>query len=100
MPVNIFPCAFWPYSAAEPPVRITSDGPSNVLMIQNLRDPATPYSGAMKMRAAFGDRARLVTVDSGGHGAYLANGDACGDQTVTAFLVNGTRPDLDVTCHS
>jgi pimeloyl-ACP methyl ester carboxylesterase len=100
MPVNIWACAFWPNPPAEPPVRITPNGPPNVLMIQNLRDPATPYAGALKMRAAFGDRARLVTVDSGGHDAYLANGDACGDQTVTAFLANGTRPDHDVTCHS
>ncbi len=52
-------------------------------------DPSTPYSGAVKMREAFGQRARMVSVDSGGHGAYLANGNACGDRAVTEFLVSG-----------
>jgi pimeloyl-ACP methyl ester carboxylesterase len=98
MPVNIGPCAFWPYPPAEPPVRITPDGPSNVLLVQNLRDPATPYSGAMEMRRALGDRARLVTVDSGGHEAYLAHGNACGDRLVTEFLATGRRPARDAFC--
>jgi hypothetical protein len=41
MPVNLYACAFWP-APAEPPVRIGADGPSDVLLVQNLRDPATP----------------------------------------------------------
>ncbi|WP_311922898.1 alpha/beta hydrolase [Microbispora sp. H10836] len=52
----------------EAPVRVTAKGPSNVLLVQNLRDPATPYSGAPRMREALGSRARVVAVDSGGHG--------------------------------
>ncbi|MGF1430292.1 alpha/beta fold hydrolase [Kitasatospora sp. LaBMicrA B282] len=98
MPVNVMPCAFWPVKPAEPPVTVTAKGPSNVLMVQNLRDPATPYSTALKMRSALGDRARLVTVDSGGHEAYLANGNACGDNLVTDFLVTGHRPRHDAYC--
>lgn len=79
-------------------MRITPYGPSNVLLLQNLRDPATPYSGALKLRRAFGDRARMVTVGSGGHGVYLANGNACGDRLTTGFLVGGRRPAGDVRC--
>src|SRR3954468_3865666 len=60
---NIWPCAFWQSRPTEPPVAITPDGPTNVLMLQNRRDPATPYAGALGLRAAFGDRARLVSVD-------------------------------------
>ncbi|MFI1200215.1 alpha/beta hydrolase [Streptomyces sp. NPDC020883] len=71
---------------------------SNVLMIQNLRDPTTPYFGALRMRAALGRRARLVTVDHGGHGAYLANDNACGDRAVTEFLLSGHRPAADRRC--
>ncbi|KHD76810.1 alpha/beta hydrolase [Actinoplanes utahensis] len=97
MPVNIYACAFWP-EPSEDPVTVSPDGPANVLMIQNLRDPSTPYVGALRMRAAFGDRARMVTVDAGGHGSYLANGNACGDGAVTAFLVTGERPADDVSC--
>lgn len=98
MPANITPCSFWKNPPAEEPVRVNAHGPSNILMIQNLRDPATPYAGALRMRAALGARARLVSVDSGGHGAYLNNGNACGDRTVTEFLTTGRRPSGDVRC--
>ncbi|MFJ9841504.1 alpha/beta hydrolase [Kitasatospora sp. NPDC101155] len=98
MPVNVMPCAFWPFAPAEPPVRVTGRGPANVLLAQNLRDPNTPYRGALKLREAFGDRARMVTVDSGGHDVYLANGNACGDAVVTDYLVTGRRPADDVFC--
>ncbi|WAL68229.1 alpha/beta hydrolase [Amycolatopsis cynarae] len=98
MPVNIGPCAFWPAAPAEPAVRISDRGPRNVLLVQNLRDPATPYSGALNLRRAFGDRAVMITVDSGGHEAYLANGNRCGDNAVTDFLVTGQRPRADVYC--
>lgn len=50
------------------------------------------------MREAFGDRARLVTVDHGGHGVYLGNGNACGDRAVTEFLTTGHRPSRDTFC--
>jgi pimeloyl-ACP methyl ester carboxylesterase len=97
MPVNIGPCSFWP-SPPQPTVRITAHGPSNVLLAQNLRDPSTPYRGALEMRRAFGDRARMVAIDSGGHEAYLANGNACGDRLVSDFLANGKRPAHDTLC--
>lgn len=41
---SINPCAFWPRERTEPPVRITGRGPSNVLMLQNERDPGTPLA--------------------------------------------------------
>ncbi|MFE6225025.1 alpha/beta hydrolase [Streptomyces sp. NPDC057854] len=102
MPVNVTPCAFWKGGAVEKPVRITDDGPSNILMIQNLRDPATPHSSGLRLREALGDRARMVSVDRGGHGSYLVSaggtGNACGDRTVTRFLLTGARPPADVRC--
>ncbi|MFJ8658429.1 alpha/beta hydrolase [Streptomyces sp. NPDC093795] len=98
MPAGITPCSFWKGGAVEKPVRITDRGPSNILMIQNLRDPATPYAKGLRMRAALGERARLVSVDRGGHGVYLGNGNACGDGAVTRFLTEGVRPAEDVLC--
>ncbi|WNZ13865.1 alpha/beta hydrolase [Streptomyces sp. 11x1] len=98
LPGNIFPCAFWKDAPADKPTRLTDRGPSNILMIQNRRDPATPYVGALRMRTAFGDRARFVTVERGGHGVYLGTGNACGDRAVTAFLTTGERPARDVSC--
>ncbi|MFF8280151.1 alpha/beta hydrolase [Streptomyces lateritius] len=96
-PANITPCSFWK-APAEKPTRITDRGPSDILMIQSLRDPSTPYAAGLKMRAALGDRARLVAVDQGGHGMYLGNGNACGDRAVTTFLRTGVRPASDTYC--
>jgi pimeloyl-ACP methyl ester carboxylesterase len=95
---NITPCAYWPVEPAEPQVEITDDGPSNVLILQNLRDPATPLAGARDLRAAFGDRARMITADQGGHLAYLYLPNPCADGPVTAFLVTGERPADDLVC--
>nr|CTQ94603.1 secreted hydrolase [Kibdelosporangium sp. MJ126-NF4] len=93
---NIHPCAFWPVDPSERPVRITSRGPSNVLLVQNLRDPGTPLAGAELMRAALGRRAGLVTVDQGGHGV-LTNRNACGRDAALRFLT-GNQPPQDGHC--
>ncbi|MFD4867387.1 alpha/beta hydrolase [Streptomyces sp. NPDC058412] len=98
MPVNVLPCSFWKDTPAQKPTRITDDGPSDILMLQSRRDPATPLFGGLKMREALGDRARLVTVEQGGHGLYLGNGNACGNRAVTEFLTTGRRPAEDTDC--
>ncbi|MFR0352489.1 alpha/beta hydrolase [Streptomyces sediminimaris] len=98
MPRNAMLCAAWPYRPREAPVRITDRGPSDILLVQNERDPATPLTGALKLRAALGRRAVMVVNDSTGHDAYLANGTACGDETVSRFLATGERPRRDVHC--
>lgn len=95
---NITPCAFWPSEPVEPPVEIGDDGPSNILILQNRRDPATPLAGAREMKRALGDRARLVTVDQGGHLAYLVPGNTCADRVATRFLVSGQRPSDGRAC--
>ncbi|WP_181772040.1 alpha/beta hydrolase [Amycolatopsis pittospori] len=95
---NIWACAFWPSEPIEPPVRIGDRGPSNILLVQNLRDPATPLSGAKEMRRALGDRARMVSVDDGGHGVWLSSENACGNNAVNRFFVEGKRPAHDTAC--
>jgi pimeloyl-ACP methyl ester carboxylesterase len=98
MPRNAMPCADWPWEPKEAPVHVGDRGPSNILMVQNERDPATPLSGALKLREALGRRAVMVTNDSTGHDAYLDNGTACGDATVSRFLATGRRPAADLYC--
>lgn len=95
---GIGPCAYWPDERVEPPVRIGDRGPSNVLMVQNERDPGTPLAGAKKLRRAFGDRATMVTADQGGHGIYPWSGNACANDAVTTFLTTGQRPARDLAC--
>ncbi|WP_399937316.1 alpha/beta hydrolase [Streptomyces sp. BBFR25] len=95
---SINPCAFWPRKRTEPPVRITDRGPSNVLMVQNERDPGTPLAGARELRRAFGGRATLVTADQGGHGVYPYGRNACANDAATKFLTTGERPARDLAC--
>jgi pimeloyl-ACP methyl ester carboxylesterase len=98
MPRNAMPCTAWPWDPREAPVHVGDRGPSNILMVQNARDAATPLSGALKLREALGRRAVMVTNDSTGHDAYLDNGTACGDATVSRFLATGKRPAKDLYC--
>ncbi|ONK14381.1 alpha/beta hydrolase [Streptomyces sp. MP131-18] len=95
---NIGPCAFWPAERVEPPVHIGDRGPSNVLMVQNERDPGTPLAGAQELRRAFGDRATMVTADQGGHGVYPFGRNTCANDAVTAFLTTGQLPSQDRAC--
>ncbi|MEU8705624.1 alpha/beta hydrolase [Streptomyces sp. NPDC048565] len=95
---SINPCAFWPRERTEPPVRITGRGPSNVLMVQNERDPGTPLAGARELRRALGGRATMVTADQGGHGVYPFSGNTCVKDAATTFLTTGERPARDLAC--
>jgi pimeloyl-ACP methyl ester carboxylesterase len=95
MPANVWPCSFWPNEPREAPVAITGRAPASILLVQGLRDPATPYDGAIGMRIALGNRSRLVSVDVGGHAiAYGINRNVsrCADAATTDFLVTGQLP--------
>lgn len=96
----IWPCAFWDSEPVDPPVTATRRGRPNVLLVNNLRDPGTTIGAATSLRRQLGDRARLVAVDQGGHGAYLFGGNACAQRVGTDFLVRGARPAKDLTCPS
>jgi pimeloyl-ACP methyl ester carboxylesterase len=96
MAANIWPCASWRFEPREAPVAPNDRGPRDVLLVQGLRDPATPYDGAVELQAALPDRSRLVTADVGGHAVSYGIGgnvNSCADAAVTAFLVDGAIQD-------
>jgi len=94
MAANIFPCAFWPVELRKPLVEIAGDAQSDVLLIQSLRDIATPMLGALEMRAALGRRVRMVVSGGGSHSlAWSYNTDACIDGAANAFLADGVLHD-------
>ncbi|MFD3687944.1 alpha/beta hydrolase [Nocardiopsis sp. NPDC058631] len=95
---NIMPCAYWPHEPAEPPVEVLDEGPSNVLIVQNRRDPVTPHLGGEMLDDKFGQRSRLVSVDGSGHGVYVNGDNACAQDVTTAFLVEGDLPEQDTSC--
>ncbi|MFE6450489.1 alpha/beta hydrolase [Nocardiopsis dassonvillei] len=95
---NVMPCAYWNDAPSEPAVEITGEGPANVLVMQNLRDPATPHLGGVLLDEKFGQRSRLVSVDDSGHGAYVYGDNPCAWDVATSYLVDGEFPERDVSC--
>ena len=91
MPDNIWPCAFWSKAPVEPPVKVTSSGPRDILLLQNRRDNATPWQAPWAWTRHWAHRAGFVGVDNGGHYVY-DTGSACADQATNAFLTKGTLP--------
>jgi pimeloyl-ACP methyl ester carboxylesterase len=98
MPANIWPCAFWESQPVEPPVKVTGSGPRSVLILQNLRDPATSWRSGYGLRVALGRRAAFVTQDAGGHSVYGAHPGECVSTIATTFLTRGTLPARDRWC--
>jgi pimeloyl-ACP methyl ester carboxylesterase len=85
---NITPCAFWP-TPLQYPVQVHDRGPRNILVVQNRRDPATPWASGLGVRRAFGKRAALVTADFGGHGAI--GYQKCATTVALHYLITDTR---------
>jgi pimeloyl-ACP methyl ester carboxylesterase len=98
MPSGAWPCAFWKNRPVEPPVAVTDKGPRNVLILQNLRDPATSWLSGFGLRRALGQRADFISVDQGGHGVYLLTQARCANDVATAFLAHGELPAHDTFC--
>jgi pimeloyl-ACP methyl ester carboxylesterase len=98
MMANMWACQAWPFGQLEPTVEINDRGPRNVLILQNFRDPATTYPGAVLMRKDFAKRSKLVSVDQGGHGVYVLTPNTCANDLTTAYLVDGTMPAGDRFC--
>ncbi|MET1072764.1 MAG: alpha/beta hydrolase [Umezawaea sp.] len=90
------PCAFW----HRPPLRLktpTGRGVPPILMVQSVRDPATPLEGARRAHEEFAGSRLLTVTDEGDHGIY-AFGNTCVDNVVESFIVDGVVPPRDLTC--
>ncbi|SFP80662.1 alpha/beta hydrolase fold [Amycolatopsis arida] len=91
----IQPCVFWKHKPIELPV-VDGRGVPPVLIVQSVHDPATPIEGARRAHRAFANSRMLTITDEGDHGIY-AGGNACADDVVERFLVDGVVPD-DTSC--
>ncbi|WP_044366186.1 alpha/beta hydrolase [Streptomyces natalensis] len=89
-------CAAWPRSTA-PRLHVTGRDLPPVLMLNSVHDPATYYEGALRDHRAL-PTSRLVTVVGGGDHGQFQNHNACVDNLVEGYLVNGTIPPTDTTC--
>jgi pimeloyl-ACP methyl ester carboxylesterase len=90
------PCDDWPVPAQMTPHAVTDPAIPPMLIVSTRWDPATPYDWGVKV-AEMLPGARLLTWEGDGHTAYR-HGSGCVDETVDAFLIDGTLPESDVIC--
>jgi len=85
------PCPFWPVRSTNPdrPEPLTAEGIPTLVLGATV-DPATPYNQGVQVYKRLAD-GYLVTMQGGAH-IIFGRGDACVDDLVTDFLVNGTVP--------
>jgi pimeloyl-ACP methyl ester carboxylesterase len=89
------PCAYWPVRAAAP-VRLTGAGAPPILVVGNLRDPATPFRWA-KALAADLKSGVLLGWNGDGHTAYMM-GSSCIDSAVDRYLISLVPPRNGTLC--
>ncbi len=90
------PCAFWdrPNVTLRQPTGI---GVAPTLMVQSVRDPATPIEGARRAHQGFENSVLLTVENEGDHGIY-GFGNQCVNDIVERYLVDGIAPTQDLTC--
>lgn len=77
---------------------ITAEGADPILVVGTTGDPATPYEWAQSLADQLSSGV-LLTYESTVHTAYLTGSD-CIDDTVNAYLVDGTVPEHGTRCAS
>jgi pimeloyl-ACP methyl ester carboxylesterase len=90
------PCATWPVPPQGTPHPIAADGARPILVVGTTRDPATPYSWARSFARQL-ESGRLLTFVGDGHTAYR-RGNACIDEAVDAYLLDGRLPERGQRC--
>ncbi len=75
---------------------IDGAGAAPILVIGTTRDPATPYQWAVALADQL-ESGVLLSRDGDGHTGYNA-GNSCVDETVEAYLIDGTVPDDGKEC--
>jgi pimeloyl-ACP methyl ester carboxylesterase len=89
-------CAGWPFDADREPAPITVAGSHDILVLGTTGDPATPYADAVSLADQL-ENGHLVTYAGEGHTVYNGN-SSCVNDTVDAFLLEGTVPASDPKC--
>ncbi|MFC8916395.1 alpha/beta hydrolase [Streptomyces sp. NPDC057116] len=91
-------CADWPVKGEGVTPEASAPGSAPILVVGTTGDSATPYEGAKKMADELGAGVGvLLTYKGEGHGAY-GSGNACVQDTVNAYLLDGKVPASGTTC--
>ena len=89
-------CAQWPFVSTRNRVAITADGSAPIIVVGTTNDPATPYVWAQNVATEL-QNGHLVTFRGEGHTAYNKS-NACVNDAVDNFFINGTVPKTDPEC--
>lgn len=90
------PCEVWPYEATGVREPITAEGAAPIVVVGTTNDPATPYEWSVSLAEQLSSGV-LITRVGEGHTGYN-KGNACVDQAVEAYLIDGTVPQDGLRC--
>lgn len=93
---SIVGCVGMPVRAAEEAPVIRAEGAAPIVVVGTTRDPATPYEWAVALADQL-ESGVLVTRDGDGHTGFNS-GNACVDEAVEDYLVDGTVPEDGLSC--
>ncbi len=89
-------CSTWPVHSGKVTKAIHAKGAPPIVVVGTTRDPATPLVWAQGLAKEL-DSGTLVTRDGDGHTGYN-QGNACVDDAVNGYLVNGVVPRAGLMC--
>ncbi|MBB6627617.1 alpha/beta fold hydrolase [Nocardioides sp. KIGAM211] len=80
----------------EKPITVRGEGAAPIVVVGTTRDPATPYQWAVHLADQLASGV-LVSRDGDGHTGYNS-GNACVDDAVEGYLIDGTVPKDGLSC--
>ncbi len=90
-------CTWVDFGPVEPLASFAAEGAPSILVVGTTGDPATPYEQAVALAHDVLANGFLLTYEGEGHTAY-GRSNACVDQTVDDFLLEGKLPESEPTC--
>jgi len=93
---SLVSCNGDPFTTTEPEIEIDGSGAAPIVVVGTTRDPATPYAEAVAMAEQL-ESGVLLSRDGDGHTAYN-RGNACIDDAVHAYFIDGTVPADGTEC--
>lgn len=89
-------CTDWAYKPHSNPSPQTAQDIAPIVLVGTTNDPATPYAWAQSVHSRLKNSV-LLTWEGNGHTAY-STANACLQDPVTAYLLNGTVPKDGLKC--
>ncbi len=92
-------CQSWGHHGTQAPRALRAKGAAPILVVGTTGDPATPYEWSKSLADQL-ESGQLLTWEGNGHSAYgNAGRGPCVTNAVDTFLLTGTMPKKDLTCH-